>query len=332
MTTPAYAAIEEQLDLLNFYADRLAAQRMVNSVYEASRNPPAGMLPKPIDGEAIRIMAEKMAAAVEDTLSNASPYFVTAEIQQILRTGMESFPDETSIEDRHLPTPAGFALLEEEVPLPPSVRGYDQPLKAIGWSRSIYGNGVDLFFFGPSRDPSRPGDIDFKMQLQTIFRVIFGKDLVELESWDVSERIGIETEEDKLHVRDRTRIGARWAASLLHFMSQRIAALELRPAPRPTRRRFEREAKRETPLIRTIVLRAREAKARYGEEAAGGSWTVRSIRRAHWHHYWCSGGSDQCLHPGHTEPRLELRWVEATVCGPDGAPLKRPIDLYSVSR
>lgn len=330
--TPAYEAIEEQLDLLNFYSDPHAAVWMIKSVHEAAKNPPLGGRPRVLDEEGVAKTARDMARAAAEMLTIANPYFVTREIHAIINSGLPSFPDDSVLEERHLPTPAGFILLEDEVPLPYSLHNYEQPLKAFGWHR-LSDRGMDVLFFGPSREEGRPRREDFKMQLQTIYRVPFGEPLNSTVGWSVAAQLGIETPEEERRMNDRVRICARWAASLLHFMVQRIAALELRPAPRPTRRRFEREARRETPLIRTIVLRAREAKAHYAEETEGGKWTVRSIRRAHWHHVWCKGGSKMCLSNGeHREARLELRWIEATICGPEGAPLRRPVDLYAVSR
>lgn len=75
--------------------------------------------------------------------------------------------------------------------------------------------------------------------------------------------------------------------------------------------------------------------ARYLEamEAQISKWTHRSIRRAHWHNYWCEGKTPNCdYNQEHIDRRLEPRFVQATVCGPEDAPLKAGTKLFAVVR
>lgn len=85
------------------------------------------------------------------------------------------------------------------------------------------------------------------------------------------------------------------------------------------------------PHINTRYLEAMEAQitlARYYETKS-----AFPIRRAHWHNYWCEGKTPNCdYNQEHIDRRLEPRFVQATVCGPEDAPLKAGTKLFAVVR
>lgn len=125
----------------------------------------------------------------------------------------------------------------------------------------------------------------------------------------------------------------RYLAAIWLFMKQRIAAQGRGGIDRATRRRIPQDYTG-SDFVNIVYLRATDRQQRRSRATGTGSkWTHRSIRRAHWHNYWCEGKTPNCdYNQEHIDRRLEPRFVQATVCGPEDAPLKAGTKLFAVVR
>lgn len=328
-----YEALEEQLKQLRFFSTETSLPFISLDFLDE----------KLAETDKSRARTESMKTAVQlasdmvIALDHAEPYFVSHDIVDLLTASLDSLPLTTALDGGHLPTPTGFVLLEKALLLPLTPHNMLMPLCAIVWqpARRTDGRAATAFhLMGTIGMPDGQGP-DYA-RFPAIPRIQhFGS-----TQWDYGTSLGdlLDTSRNpRLHQyeyadQQRLELTARFICALLHFMGQRFVSTEHRRAPRAVNRRFEHERKvEEAPLIRVIQLRAREHKSSESD-GTGSRWKVRSIRRAHWHNYWCGGGSDQCLSPGHKEARLETRFLLATICGPEGAPLNRATDVYAVVR
>lgn len=335
----AYRALETQLEMLRFYNSASGARFLGLDM--------AGGEPD----------ARRSCERIVETLMVAGTYFVSHEIQQVILGGLESLPNEASVGEDLLPTPGGFVLFEKPIALPLTTSRMEMPLRGFSWyparrETDPEDGGATMLSFdffstlGPTGDRVPPQltaglTWPFGMSVEQII-----EDFTELRTRGAYNRAELaktgvsydddEWEDARVRMDARVLKLVRIATATLHFMNQRLVTLAQERPPRALRRRLEHEEQPER-SIRVIVLRAKDHRDRQpqgldGDGDSAGRWGVRSIRRAHWHHYWCGGKSHECLQPGHTDSVLELRWLDATVCGPDGAPLKRAHDLFSVSR
>lgn len=318
MTTLPHIALEQQLDLLQFYSH----PRAWEAVSEGSRM--AGNTPDP---QYAKMFCREVAYQAEYGV----PYYVSADIVRTLQASLPTLPLTTTLSEDLLPSPVGFVYLEKGYSLRYTHLGLDIPLQGFGWrvaeaTRDEKARLV-LMFYGPAYNPKEPNAADGQWQSSGFYVGKFDETLEQAMSsmYDAWRSDGVPSENT-----DRVLSELAFVYAFLHFVNQRVVSLGESRAPREVRRRVERSG-RQVPLIRTILLRARETTRSQREEGSG-SWSVRSIRRAHWHHYWCGGKSSECLAPGHVDTRLELRWVEATVCGPEDAPLKEQAKLFAVVR
>lgn len=304
----------------------------------------------------------------ELAISQAEPYYVSREIKQMLVDALPSLPPETTVDWNDLPSPCGWVYFEEPFPLPKTANGIDMPMNALAWGpvRRPKPTLESPYWHKPTTDEmvigfavySTLNDREVKAgRDRERFMDAFGISTLSLQfSWftywapgaDVSsmhtsldairtanaENSYDLTEEKIAQATERAQTAENAIASLLHFIKQRFVGREHVRADRATARRFEKERNAEAPLIQTIILRAAEHRPnrRKDDDDPKGRWSVRSVRRAHWHNYWCGGKSADCLDPGHATSELELRYVQATICGPDGAPVKDTTKLFAVVR
>lgn len=335
--TPAvYEALEEQLKQLRFYSTPsnlpfISLDYLDDKIIETQGNEAARV--------ASAAAGKRLAEAMTETLNHAEPYFVSGDIVDLLVNSLDSFPGSSDVRPDRMPTPCGFVLLEKGLQLPFTPHGLDFPLHAFAWAPGVRPDdrGATVFFLlGPIKDASGkvgPYQKEFPwIPVNQAFGELKWTNGLTLD--EVLSELVLEHERKSYEFvdRERTTIIAKFICGLVHFMGQRFVTLQRNRAPRAVARRFEHERKvEEAPLIRTIMLRA-PAHRESSSDGTGSRWTVRSVRRAHWHSYWCGGGSDRCLSPGHKDSVLETRFLLATVCGPDGAPLKTRTNIYAVVR
>ncbi len=329
-----YEALEEQLEQLRFYSTPSNLPFISLDFLDeelAKTNREAALVDSLAKGK-------NLATEMVRTLERAEPYFVSADIVDLLTNSMDSFPETVTITLDDMPTPYGYVLLEKRIELPRTPHGLNFPLGAIAWGPGLLASGRNAVMFqwlGPMEDADgKLGPYSDRLHIPR--NQPFGT-LGWTEGYSLSQItnnfVGEHEIENFEYVDiERSTIVTKFIAALIHFMGQRFVTLGKQRAPRAVNRRYEHERKvEEAPLIRVIQLRAPEHRASENE-GTGSKWSVRSIRRAHWHNYWCGGGSDRCLDPGHKESQLETRFVLATVCGPDGAPLRTSTDIYAVIR
>lgn len=292
-------------------------------------------------------------------LKAANPVYVSSELADMLQDSLAEFPDGVKLYEDSIPIEVGYASLEGDGwvinGLTPA--GFQHDVRALLWARSTTGQGAYLAAFGTSRHPD--GEPTPLQVLYTDFWT-FGSSadddgeyrdrLAEPDAqtqynyWDVDEndngvlrKMTVSEHEalTKQYLRDIQF--RRYAMMLWTFMSQKLVTLREGGQDRPTRRRVERERPDMVGrIVQVVELRAKEHNRSMPKNTGEGSErtpiSVRYIRRGHWHKYWCQGKGKGCLHRGHTEPRLEPRWIDSTVCGPDDAPLKEGSKLYAVVR
>lgn len=351
-TPLVYEAMEEQLKQLRFFSD--AAK--VKSFLALDYLPLFDTLVTQAQREEAQKLAMTRASAIgymmTNTLEVAEPFFVSADIVDMLVDSLDSLPTSITLSHTDLPVPTGFVLLEKPVALQLTPSGLEMPLSAFSFAssnRAFDGlpNIGQSMVFNLMGSIGQPDHYVLDAGQEQSYAARF--DVPEIQHWgythwfegatlentikDVTEPqtavvIGatLESEHERLR-KTMTFIGA-----LIHFMNQRFVSLGHHRSPRAVNRRWEHERKvEEAPTVRVIQLRAREPQGG-GETGTGSKWKVRSIRRSHWHNYWCGGGSAECLSPGHDDKQLEARFLMATVCGPADAPLKRSTDIFAVVR
>lgn len=295
-------------------------------------------------------------------LQTASPVYIAPWMEELLDDSLGSFPgDSYTFRAEDLPTPHGFVFIDTEDghgwPVETTPSGFEQEIKCILWSLDA-GKNVALWGFGPSTKPDSPEEGDELAQL------------VWTDIWHVGDSVGAlpdgfaealeapdredsytyiaapRPDHPSIYYKHSTMVHAAlkaevdrqiqvrtYAAVIWAFMRQKIAAVRSVPVDRATRRRMER-VNWANQLVQVVELRAREAGTapRKGEEERT-PISVRYIRRMHWHSYWCEGKrSKECTEGKPHERRLEPRLLEATVCGPETAPLKTGTKLFSVVR
>lgn len=325
--------IENQIDLIQFYGDRRNAM-VREGAYGRER--------------------ESLGATISAMLLQAAPFYVSPEISDLLDDAMGSLdPNDTRLYRTDFPTEYGFVWMGgEEWPYSyKTMAGFSQTFRGFAWAAPANAAKALIFTFGASFKVGQPTSADKLTQAIDYIRYEYGTPIRDVERQtaealdtgpdelpheyldvDGSLRtIAISREDYKRAISQVSRESLLYTAAVLKFMGQRIASQTEQLLPRANRRRLP-EAYKGGQFISIVHLRAidrQQVPPKPGDHRIG----IRYIRRAHWHSYWCGGKSKQCLYEEtHGDLRLEPRFVEATVCGPDGAPLKETSKLFAVIR
>jgi len=108
------------------------------------------------------------------------------------------------------------------------------------------------------------------------------------------------------------------------MLTQRIVLTGDETPHRSARKRAARAGLREASAVRTVTLRRRSREGAGSEERTEGDvqWSCRWVVAGHWHRYRVGAGRE----------RVERRWVEAYIKGPDDAPLRPKLTVYDLRR
>lgn len=256
-----------------------------------------------------------------DDLSYADCYFVDRKICELLETVSITMPDSILLPEL-VPSETGWVYLEKATSVGPiskvekGMYGNPPRLKAFTWHReklveaihrNSYIEGIALTFYedGPLPLPLAVAGWDFGANWSS--------------SWDKTKTTSaFKVEEEVLNLRFR-EIG-RYVMTLFSFINQKLLVVSHQRANRATRKRYERERKIETPLIRVILLRAKKTAS--GKEQREVEWSCRWIVRGHWRQQWYPSLSNH-----------KAIWIIPYIKGPEDKPLKKPAtNLFAVVR
>ena len=283
-----YAALESQLAQIEFwrspraeeYADYLKAQ--VGS-YEIRSAP-------------------EIVAGVGNAFLQATPFFVSSEISQLLRDTMFDFPTTIQWSSFWPEEKVGFAYMEQPFTIPADDESDSIECRAILWVPDSDRLGVNCAFFGGSVGPER-GDA---MRLWTLQRAVPTTTVGDTGPVPSTSHF--------------TTFTTRFTATFFSFLRQKIVSLQDQRAARPARKRFWRITQTEAPLVRVIQLRRREVRGKENGHGEPRDWSHRWIVSGHWRKQWYS-----------SRHRHEPLFIDSYVKGPDDKPLKaRRVNLYAV--
>lgn len=298
-----------------------------------------------------KIMEKRILDMTASLLMLANPIYVSPDVADALWDSMGDIDHVSlALHPTDAPCQYGFAYIGgEEWPLANQVTGFTSTAKAVSWA--VEDDGVWITVYGRSFEHDRPMPGDDKLQMNDLLTYKFGDPLIQAAdasadslSTDDYKRSYIDTD-GKMQTISLTREEAydaileqqltalRYLAAIWLFMKQRIAAQGRGGIDRATRRRIPQDYTG-SDFVNIVYLRATDRQQRRSRATGTGSkWTHRSIRRAHWHNYWCEGKTPNCdYNQEHIDRRLEPRFVQATVCGPEDAPLKAGTKLFAVVR
>lgn len=329
-------AIEHQLELARLY-DKMDptkfAKQYVSDVRAAATH-------------------KAMMTMVSSHLLLANPIYVAPEVADALSDSMADI-DHVSLAlyPTDAPCQFGFAYIGgDEWPLDNSFTDFTSTCRAVSWAVEPNNNSAWYVLYGRSFQPNMPiPGADDKLQINDIGFYTFGVPLVQaadanaervakdgytrgyLDEAGVAHTVVVSSEDAYPLLFQAQLTALRYLSAIWLFMKQRIAAQSEGHMDRAIRRRLP-SAYAGSELVSIVHLRAIDTK-RKPPKNSGSKWRMRSIRRAHWHNYWCEGKSARCdYEERHSEPRLEPRFLQATVCGPDDAPLKAGAKLFAVVR
>lgn len=252
-----------------------------------------------------------------EALQHAEPFYVTSEILFLLHVMGETFPS-SPILPENLPVPRGFVWFERPVD---------------GLTGFLWWPGLNIDRSGPSTHAVFIADVEKSLEASgiEIFRQIpnFKPSPYGAESflnsppedhWD-----DFEASDPQEAAHERLLGQRRLFATFVAFLQQPFTLSKSRgfqQASRGVRRRMERE--HPEARVRVVLLRETSRRTIADEAGEGSSPEVRFPVRGHWHQYWLGKANER--------RRLELRWVETYVKGPEGAPLRDPQRLFAVAR
>ena len=237
----------------------------------------------------------------EDVLAS-DVFAISRPIEAMIRSAAESLPDDVMLHGDDLPYPSGLIMGEDRL--------FGGQADVLFWdghghegTERSYEYGVTAF-------------IEYRQHPQYLWTATswpVGYPITELQHDEETKAANI-TPEHELEQR-------RFFAAFCYFVKQRILTESRERADRPARRRAEREGRNPEESIRVVQLRASEVHSYGDERDRSFEYSVRWIVRGHWRNQY---------HP--STGRHEPKWIMPYVKGPDGAPVKNPVRLFSVSR
>ena len=186
MTTQEYEALEQQLDVLQFYSSDIAPLAMAGATRSALGAKDAWEIGADAKvRQATEQSARKACEVIKISLERATPYYVAKDIQNMVLASLSSFPDDAVITENDLNTPAGWVFLEDTIPMPLTTGGYDIPLRAFAWYPASIDQedgtskaGVVFTFYGPSYKPNAPVPNQDKLQFSGQVGQPFGETIM----------------------------------------------------------------------------------------------------------------------------------------------------------
>lgn len=245
------------------------------------------------------------------TLASGDTYFLSQEILELLFQGMDTFPEDVTLENVGVPSTTGFLYIEPGPvgqPLTHVCDEHHHMLGGISWDNTGFDSEdkqpvcsivlySDMHMAGGQFRPVSEMGWYHKMPW------------TQVEGWEETDSAGSEFKSIQCLI-----------ASFFAFVKQKIATVHTEQPSRALRRRAEASSK-ENPLIRVVLLRANKSKSgnRKGEPV---NWSCRWIVKPHWtNQFYPSTKSNK------------PKYIAAYVKGPDDKPLKRkPIDIFAVVR
>lgn len=213
---------------------------------------PAGTDP----GEAqLDMMSKGLLPALTSHATDATCYWVTADMTELLAAAMPSFPLEATCPP--LPDEAGFLLFEAPVRLWP---GMSPLIRGFFWAEQV---AIMLTSFEPESGP-----VEMYAEGVTALIALAGHDDEARRTWPSS-----------------TLDAWRLIATCTTMMQQRIAVIGSVPMDRASRRRAARLGN-ETTETRIVDLRRPADRDRASAPAGPANWSHRWIVGGHWRNHW----------------------------------------------
>jgi len=298
MTAP-YIALESQLAQIEFWESPTALEYATTV---------RGNIELKGWGEIQIRSAETMAEGVKNAFRYATPYFLSAEIIELIHISMQKFPVGISFGSIWPENPIGWMHMEQPFTLEADDGTDGLECAGMLWSPEQQAGRMAIGFFGGS---------------------IGGPYANALRLW-TTQTFGPRHRPDAVisdvadpYVMNMSNFGmfaSRFTATLFAFLRQKVVSFQDYSSPRATTRRFQRVVQTEAPLVRVIQLRKREVRGRENGASEPYDWSHRWIVSGHWRKQW---------YP--SRQRHEPLFIDSYVKGPDDKPLKvRKVNLYAV--
>lgn len=254
-------------------------------------------------------------------LIHAVPYYVAADIQDVLMRAAIGVPDDETLPDDLVPEEPLWIFLESSIPgrlLRPDPRSQLDP----DGSKPVNIHQL-LIYKGMSDDPD---------PLPVVIIGAAGTSHDQPSIYRATPYLFAPVEPSVSTVDDwRSRVAGDttgfkdllpFLIAFFRFIRQRIVLPSLYVPVRHEQRRIQKQRLVPSdPVVRVVQLRTTSSAARGG--TADRQYSCRWIVRGHWHSYWC----------GVSGATRELRWLLPHIAGPPGRPLKASTTtLYAVVR
>jgi hypothetical protein len=278
--------------------------------------------------------------AYESSLQSGDTFCMTKDFCHLVEYARKTVPDDLIFDHTWMQSKQGWLWIETpfKVPLPDGATEQERKyldnaahVAAVGWSQvpvgMMLGNGristEDSYYFLCFQDLGRFEKDGFACW--SYFAFSDGDRLIDrVRQFEHSQKnsagaYGMDRSTDMMHE-------IRWIYAAFHLMAQRLATSASHPAPRPTRRRMEREQSPVAPVVRVVTLRRLEQERQRDSLQRLTSpntvdWQFQWIVRDHGRWQW---------YPSQEEHRFI--WVDSYVKGPEDKPLKNPSHKLFIAR
>lgn len=272
---------------------------------------------------------------VESTLLDAYPTFVAGWAVDTLEDAVNTFPEEYIVSRSDVPYPTGWVFLEKPLVLATRPDSTHVIIDAISWdayaSTGPLSRWVTLLTFGITDDVRGAKREPKGIYTMNMGEKISGKTVSDggyIDSTGPTYQIKTGDPEFLQGLWEAEEVFvSRFIVSLWLFMAEkRFVTVDTEKPQRAFRRAWEKTGMVADPIVRTIVLRASQQPLNAHAAPSSREYSSRWVVRGHWHRYWVKDEDDPA------KKRLKPRWVSAYVKGPEGAALKTPLRLFTVTK
>lgn len=278
------------------------------------------------------LLARNVEEGVIGALAEATPYRVRADVMPLIVAAARAYRDDDLTRET-LPTRCGFARFEEPLDIY-DVHGMRMLAHVVTWgpvrvafqNQTIAGT-LAVLWNDLNTEPDHYAREMFEKFNERDVRELCGR-WSTVGATILVPSVPIGGQMLTSEVSDGTEAEFTNTFRLLNaffdMLTQRIVVTGDEVPHRGARKRAARAGLREASAVRTVTLRRRVREgASTGEHVDGDvQWTCRWVVSGHWHRYRVGPGRE----------RVERRWVEAYVKGPDDAPLRPRLTVYDLRR
>ena len=236
-----------------------------------------------------------------------SGYVITKDIIDTLMSGLDTLPDNISIDQTGLPpapTKTGFAYLEKPIIL----RAPTEDVKIHSFSWVCHSDDILVLVY-EDRFSKLYGFGRMLVRYDQTLNEIVNDPYDPQDTWgDVDDRTA---EDIKQYI--------KFIWSLFPFMQQKMIYQDKETVPRSFRKMYHR-GQRQAPFVTTITLRRKEYCSKSTSDNSI-DYTCRWIVQGHWRHQWYKQSKNH-----------KLIWIDSFVKGPNDKPLlikNKPVFVVS---